>query len=150
MNAEGNPNTVRPWIVPFLATLFGMLTLQMSSLGFSPLLPDIQKEFSLSYTQIGLFTGMYGLLAIAPSVPAGLAAKRCGEKSVLVSALILVGVGLFMLGKAPGFFAAFASRAMWIGAYRFAFVCILTAIAVTSPPSLKGSSTHRKRENHLC
>ena len=57
-------NTNRSWIVPFLATLFGMLTLQMSNLGFSPLLPDIQKEFSMSHTQIGLFTGMYGLLAL--------------------------------------------------------------------------------------
>ena len=116
------------------------MTLQMSSLGFSPLLPAIQKEFSMSYTQIGLFTGMYGLLALVLSVPAGLAAKRYGEKSVLVLALFLVGFGLFMLGRASGFFSAFAFRALWIGAYRFAFVCVLTAIALTAPPSLKGAS----------
>ncbi len=116
------------------------MTLQMSSLGFSPLLPAIQKEFSMSYTQIGLFTGMYGLLALLLSVPAGLAAKRYGEKSVLVLALFLVGFGLFMLGRASGFFSAFAFRALWIGAYRFAFVCVLTAIALTAPPSLKGAS----------
>ncbi len=130
----------RSWVVPFLATLFGMLTLQMSNLGFSPLLPDIQREFSMSHTQIGLFTGMYGLLALVLSVPAGLAAKRYGEKRVLALALALVGVGLFMLGRAPGFYTAFASRALWIGAYRFAFVGVLTAIAITAPPSLKGSS----------
>ena len=130
----------RSWIVPFLATLFGMMTLQMSSLGFSPLLPAIQKEFSMSYTEIGLFTGMYGLLALAFSVPAGLAARRYGEKRVLVLALLMVGFGLFALGRAPGFFSAFAARGLWLAAYRFAFVCILTAIAVTSPPSLKGSS----------
>src|SRR5512144_326511 len=84
---EMKGSTARSWIVPFLATLFGMLTLQMSNLGFSPLLPDIQKEFSMSHTQIGLFTGMYGLLALVLSVPAGLAAKRYGEKRVLVLAL---------------------------------------------------------------
>jgi predicted MFS family arabinose efflux permease len=133
-------NADRSWVIPFLATLFGMLTLQMSNLGFSPLLPDIQKAFSMSHTQIGLFTGMYGLLALVLSVPAGLAAKRYGEKRVLVLALFLVGSGLFMLGRAPGFFTAFASRALWIGAYRFAFVGVLTAIAITAPPSLKGSS----------
>ena len=138
MKTEGK--TDRSWIIPFLATLFGMMTLQMSSLGFSPLLPAIQKEFSMSFTQIGLFTGMYGLLALALSVPAGLAAKRYGEKRVLVLALFLVGCGLFMLGRASGFFTAFAARAFWIGAYRFAFVSVLTAIALTSPPSLKGSS----------
>jgi predicted MFS family arabinose efflux permease len=140
MEAEEKRNINRSWIIPFLATLFAMMTLQMSSLGFSPLLPDIQKEFSMSYTQIGFFTGMYGLLALALSVPAGLAAKRYGEKRVLIMALFLVGFGLFMLGRAPGFFTAFAYRALWIGAYRFAFVCVLTAIALTSPPSLKGAS----------
>jgi MFS family permease len=83
---------------------------------------------------------MCGLLALALSVPAGHAAKRCGEKRVLVMALLLVGFGLFTLGRAPGFLTAFAARALWIGAYRFAFVSILTAIALTSPPSLKGAS----------
>jgi predicted MFS family arabinose efflux permease len=140
MTAEGKQNADRSWIVPFLATLFGMMTLQMSSLGFSPLLPAIQKEFSMSYTQVGFFTGMYGLLALALSVPAGLVAKRYGEKLVLVLALLLVAFGLFMLGRASGFFTAFAYRALWIGAYRFAFVGVLTAIALTSPPSLKGAS----------
>lgn len=140
MNTEQKLDAGRSWIIPFSATLFGMLTLQMSSLGFSPLLPAIQDEFSMSYAQIGLFTGMYGLLALVFSVPAGLAAKRFGEKRVLVLALLLVGFGLFLLGKAPGFFTAFASRALWLSAYRFAFVAVLTAIALTSPPSLKGSS----------
>jgi predicted MFS family arabinose efflux permease len=140
MKAEEKQSANRSWVVPFLATLFGMFTLQMSNLGFSPLLPDIQKEFSMSHTQIGFFTGMYGLLALALSVPAGLVARRYGEKRVLVLALLLVGFGLFMLGRAPGFFTAFAYRALWIGAYRFAFVGVLTAIAITSPPSLKGSS----------
>ena len=140
MKEKGEKNADRSWIVPFVATLFGMFTLQMSNLGFSPLLPDIQKEFSMNHTQIGFFTGMYGLLALVLSVPAGLAAKYYGEKRVLVLALFLVGIGLFMLGRAPGFFAAFAFRALWIGAYRFAFVGVLTAIAITSPPSLKGSS----------
>ena len=138
VKSEGK--TDRSWIVPFLATLFAMMTLQMSSLGFSPLLPAIQKEFSMSYTQIGLFTGMYGLLALVLSVPAGIVAKRYGEKRILILALFLVGFGLFMLGKAPGFYSAFAARALWIGTYRFAFVCVLIAIAVTAPPSLKGAS----------
>jgi predicted MFS family arabinose efflux permease len=140
MKIEEKQNSERSWIVPFLATLFAMMTLQMSSLGFSPLLPDIQSEFAMSYAQIGLFTGMYGLLALVFSVPAGLAAKRYGEKQVLMLALLWVGFGLFMLGRANGFFAAFAARALWIGAYRFAFVSVLTAIALTAPPSLKGSS----------
>ena len=64
-----------------------MLTLQMSSLGFSPLLPAIQKDFGASYSQIGLFTGLYGIVALALSYPAGLLAKRFGEKVVLSAGL---------------------------------------------------------------
>lgn len=140
MKAETIRNSNRSWVIPFVATLFGMMALQMSSLGFSPLLPAIQEEFSMSFTQIGLFTGMYGLLALVLSVPAGLAAKRYGEKPVLVLALFVVGLGLYLLGTASGFASAFAHRALWIGAYRFAFVGVLTAIALTAPPSLKGTS----------
>ncbi len=130
----------RKWVLPFLATLVGMMSLQMSSLGFSPLLPAIQKEFGMSYTQLGLFTGIYGLLAMILSVPAGLTAKRFGEKLVLVSGLIVVALGLAILSRANSFIGAFAGRAVWIGGYRFAFVCILTALALTCPPSLRGRS----------
>jgi predicted MFS family arabinose efflux permease len=130
----------KKWVIPFLATLIGMMSLQMSSLGFAPLLPEIQREFGMSYSQIGLFTGIYGLLAIALSVPAGLLAKRWGEKRVLVTGLAIAGSGLVMLSRASGFGWAFAGRAVWIGGYRFAFVCVLTALAITCPPALRGRS----------
>jgi predicted MFS family arabinose efflux permease len=68
------------WTVPFAVTLVAMFALQLSNLGFSPLLPSIQQEFGMNYTQLGLFTGVYGLLALALSVPAGVSAKRFGEK----------------------------------------------------------------------
>ena len=61
------------WVLPFGVTLVAMFALQLSNLGFSPLLPSIQQEFGMSYTQLGLFTGIYGLLALALSVPAGAA-----------------------------------------------------------------------------
>ena len=45
---------------------------------FSSLLPSIQNDFSLSYSQIRLFTGLYGLVVMVVSVPAGILAKRVG------------------------------------------------------------------------
>ena len=77
-----------------------MMAIQMSSLGFSPLLPAIQKDFSLSYSQIGLFTGLYGLVAMAVSVPAGILAKRVGEKRALAGGLLGVALGLLLLSQA--------------------------------------------------
>jgi predicted MFS family arabinose efflux permease len=115
-----------------------MFTLQLSNLGFSPLLPSIQHEFGMSYKQLGLFTGMYGLLALALSVPAGLFAKRLGEKRVLGGGLIGVAAGSLLLGQAWNFQTAIAFRGLTIVGYRFAFVSVLIAIALTAPSSLRG------------
>jgi len=126
------------WVLPFGVTLVAMFALQLSNLGFSPLLPSIQQEFGMNYKQLGFFTGMYGLLALALSVPAGLSAKRFGEKRVLVLGLLGVAVGSLLLGRAWNFESALAFRGLTVFGYRFAFVCVLIAVALTAPPSLRG------------
>jgi predicted MFS family arabinose efflux permease len=128
------------WLLPFGVTLVAMFTLQLSNLGFSPLLPSIQQSFGMSYTQLGLFTGIYGLLAMALSVPAGLSATRFGERRVLAAGLIGVALGSILLGQAWNFESALTFRGLTIVGYRFAFVSVLIAVALTSPPSLRGRS----------
>ena len=128
------------WIFPFAAAVFSMMTMQMSSLGFSPLLPAIQKEFGLNYSQLGLFTGIYGLVAIVMSVPAGMLAKRFGEKLMLATGLLGIAAGLTLLSQASGFIPALASRVVWLFGYRLAFVCVMTAVALTAPRSFRGLS----------
>jgi predicted MFS family arabinose efflux permease len=126
------------WGLPFVVTLGAMFALQLSNLGFSPLLPSIQHEFGMSYKQLGLFTGVYGLLALALSVPAGLCAKRFGEKRVLGAGLLGVAAGSLLLGQAWNFQTALAFRGLTIFGYRFAFVSVLIAIALTAPSTLRG------------
>ena len=128
------------WLAPYVATLFAMLALQMSNLGFSPLLPAIRGAFHMSFAQMGLFAGMYGLLSIVWSVPAGLLAKRFGEKVVLASGLVTVAAGLAALSLAPSFVTAFGARAVWLSGYRFCFVCVMVAVALTCPPAVRGAS----------
>lgn len=128
----------RGWLAPFLATLAAMLALQMSNLGFSPLLPSLQKDLAMTFSQLGLFAGMYGLLAMVLSVPAGLTAKRFGEKHALVGGLVIVAVGLVLLSRAASFGEALVWRGLWITGYRFAFVCVFVAVSLACPPSLKG------------
>ena len=130
----------RGWILPFFAVIFGMMTLQMSNLGFSPLLPDIQTAFGISYTQVGLFTGVYGIIGILLSVPAGLMARKHGEKSILLLGLGGVIAGLLVLAVAPSFPFALGGRIVWLSGYRLAFVCVMMAAALTAPPKLKGST----------
>jgi predicted MFS family arabinose efflux permease len=132
------PASSAKWVLPFAATLIAMFALQLSNLGFSPLLPSIQQEFGMSYTQLGLFTGLYGLLAMLLSVPAGVSAKRFGEKHVLGIGLLGVAAGSVLLGEAWSFGSALAFRGLTIFGYRFAFVSVLIAVALTAPPSLRG------------
>ena len=126
------------WLLPFGATLIAMFALQLSNLGFSPLLPSIQQEFGMSYTQLGLFTGLYGLLAMLLSVPAGVSARRFGEKHVLGIGLLGVAAGSVLLGEAWSFESALTFRGLTIFGYRFAFVSVLIAVALTAPASLRG------------
>jgi len=118
----------RNWIASFTAIIVAMMAIQMSSLGFSPLLPAIQKDFGISYSQIGLFTGLYGLVAMAVSVPAGLLAKRVGEKPALTGGLLGVALGLLLLSQA------------WLIGYRVAFVCVMTSIALVAPPDFRSTA----------
>jgi len=133
-------NPGKRWLAPYVATLFAMLALQMSNLGFSPLLPAIRTAFHMNFAQMGLFAGMYGLLSVIWSVPAGLFAKRFGEKVVLAVGLASVAIGLATLSVTPNLAAAFGARAVWLSGYRFSFVCVMVAVALTCPPSMRGAS----------
>jgi predicted MFS family arabinose efflux permease len=126
------------WLLPFGATLAAMFSLQLSNLGFSPLLPSIQADVGMTFTQLGFFTGIYGLLAMLLSVPAGLSAKRFGEKRVLAAGLVGVALGSVLLGQAWSFESAVAFRGLTIFGYRFAFVSVLIAVALTAPLHLRG------------
>jgi predicted MFS family arabinose efflux permease len=126
------------WLLPFGVTLVAMFSLQLSNLGFSPLLPSIQRDVDMNFTQLGLFTGLYGLLALLLSVPAGITARRFGEKHVLALGLLGVAIGSVLLGQAATFESALAFRGLTIFGYRFAFVSVLIAVALTAPPRLRG------------
>ena len=126
------------WLLPFGVTLVAMFALQLSNLGFSPLLPSIQQEFGMSYTQLGTFTGMYGLMAMILSVPAGVSARYFGEKPVLALGLLGVTAGSLLLGEAWSAESAIAFRGLTIFGYRFAFVSVLIAVTLTAPAVLRG------------
>jgi predicted MFS family arabinose efflux permease len=131
---------IKGWMIPFIATILAMMALQMSNLGSSPLLKELQSEFRMSDSLYGTFTGMYGLSALLLSVPGGMLAKRFGEKKVLAIGLIIVVLGLILLSRVWSIPAAFAGRALYLLGYRPTFVCVMTAIALTAPLSLRSRS----------
>ncbi len=114
MNTAARDASSSPWLLPFGVTLVAMFSLQLSNLGFSPLLPSIQADIGMSFTQLGFFTGIYGLLALLLSVPAGFTAKRFGEKRVLAAGLVGVAIGSVLLARAWSFESAVALRGLTI------------------------------------
>jgi predicted MFS family arabinose efflux permease len=132
--------TARTWLLPFIATILAMLALQMSNMGSSPLLREAQREFKMSDSLLGTFTGMYGLSALLLSIPGGMLVKRFGAKKVLTSGLFLVSAGLIVLSFVWNIPTAFVGRGVWLLGYRPAFVCVMTAIALTAPLSLRSRS----------
>jgi len=121
------------WAISVAGVILAMMAIQMSSLGFSPLLPALRKDLAASYSQMGLFTGMYGIIALVMSLPAGMLAARFGEKRMLLIGLSVTALGLASLGNAWGFGIALVSRGVWLVGYRVAFISVFTAMAIVTP-----------------
>lgn len=125
------------WAVSVSAVIVAMMAIQTSSLGFSPLLPAMQRDLAASYSQMGLFTGMYGIIALVMSLPAGILATRIGEKRALIAGLAVTALGLVSLAKSVNFGFALTSRAIWLIGYRTAFIAVFTAMAAVTPPKYR-------------
>jgi predicted MFS family arabinose efflux permease len=128
------------WVACYVATVVAMMAIQASSLGFSPLIPFMKESWGMSYTQMGTFTGLYGIVALIMSLPAGLLAKRYGEKSVLSVGLLLATVGLLLVGLAASYVQGLVARTLWLIGYRLAFISVVTAVAVTVPTRWRGNA----------
>ena len=126
------------WLLPFGVTLVAMFSLQLSNLGFSPLLPSIQGDVGMSFTQLGFFTGIYGLLALLLSVPAGLTANVSARSACSRLGLVGVAIGSVLLGARVELRVGGRVPRLTIFGYRFAFVSVLIAVALTAPPALRG------------
>lgn len=141
LDAErAQPARRRDWLSSYVATVVAMMAIQASSLGFSPLIPFMKDAWGMTYTQVGTFTGVYGLVALVMSVPAGVLAKRFGEKRILLLGLALAAVGLTAVGCANDYIQGLTARTLWIFGYRLAFICVMTAVAITVPSTERGKA----------
>ena len=85
-------------------------------MGFSPLIPAVQKEFALSFSQVGLFAGMYGLISIFVSVPAGLMIRTVGEEAALTGGPSGGGIGIGVAKSTSTVFGAIVFAFVYSGA----------------------------------
>ena len=139
-DAQTDPVARPGWVRSYVVIVVSMMAIQASSLGFSPLIPYMKEAWSMSFTQMGTFTGLYGLVALLVSLPAGVLAKRFGEKRVLITGLLLATLGLLAVGAAQNYLQGLAARTLWLVGYRLAFICVVTAVSVTVPGRWRGNA----------
>lgn len=98
--------------------------------GFTAFVEPIAKEFGWSYTKVSLAASLRGLEMgiLAPIV--GLLVDRFGSRKLLVSGVVILGFGMFLLGfvrSLPMFYGAFLLIAF--GAGGCTSVVTMTAVA---------------------
>ncbi len=97
-----------PLVVLFLIRLTPGFAFQAAAVAT----PSLIAELGLDHAQAGLVLGAFTLPGIAVSVPAGLLARRIGDRAVLCGGLMLVALGALMASQATGFPGLLAARAV--------------------------------------
>ena len=104
----------------------------VARVAISPLVPDMVDAFGVSKSAIGVaFTGMWAAYALL-QFPSGLLGERYGERTVVVTALTLTGLGSVGFAMAPsylGFLFATAFLGFGTGLYFSVATSVLTRLA---------------------
>jgi len=139
MSSAENAKMARSWI-----TIFIMLTVCnafsfIPSMAYVPLIPAIKNAIAMNFTQLGLFSGMAGVIAIVVSIPAGMLIKRFGEKKVYIGGTALIVIGLVILAISKDFVTALTGRGIWQIGLRCVVPAITAAIVISVPDNRRGT-----------
>ena len=86
------------WITIFLFWL-GWVFMYADRTVLNPVMKDIQSEFGLSGTELGLISSFFFFSYAILQIPAGILGDRIGRKKVLVPGFILFGVFTAVTGS---------------------------------------------------
>jgi len=70
MNSTDDSKKIRPWVINASILIIVNCLALIPSMAYVPLTSAIKKTITMSYTQVGLFAGLAGVLAIICAVPA--------------------------------------------------------------------------------
>ena len=97
------------WAVLALIFLIG-LALPMQFQAVSALAPFLVTQIGLTYTDVGILTGIFMVPGIFLAVPGGLLAARMGDKSALMTGLSLMFAGAVIFAATDSYTIIFFSR----------------------------------------
>lgn len=106
-----NPNHERTqkgkipyWVKVVTIFFLGWLVIYASRQIMAPLMGNIQTEFSLSKSQLGLIMSVFFLSYAALQIPSGILGDKIGKKKVLIPGFIIFGVFVALTGMSSVFF----------------------------------------------
>lgn len=97
------------WITVFMFWL-GWIFMYADRTILNPVMGDIQKEFSLNNTQLGLISSAFFFVYAAFQVPSGILGDKIGKKKVLVPGFVLFGIFTAVSGWAKSFMTLLIAR----------------------------------------
>ncbi len=110
---EPAPKGGIPYWVKIVTVFFlGWVALYATRTILNPIMGDLQVEFGLSNSQLGLIMSIFFLGYAGLNIPSGILGDKIGKKKVLVPGVILFGVFAAITGMMPTFFLFMTSWLM--------------------------------------
>ncbi|MTD27036.1 MFS transporter [Erwinia sorbitola] len=103
------------WIKTVLIFFLGWVVIYAGRAVLGPVMPQIQTEYGLSQSQLGLIGSLFFLAYTLLQIPAGLLGDRLGRKRILVSGFMLFAVFIAAI-SISSYFMIFIVLWMLIGA----------------------------------
>lgn len=91
------------WIKTVIIFFLGWVVIYAARSVLSPVMPQIETEFGLSKSQLGLISSLFFLAYTLLQVPAGLLGDRLGRKRILVSGFMLFTLFMAAISISPTF-----------------------------------------------
>lgn len=88
------------WTLLLIAWI-AMAAGQILTFSYGMMLPSIMKEFSISYSVVGLVGSVAGIVAVLITIPVGMLASRFNPRFFLPTIIFFTGVGTLIFGIAP-------------------------------------------------
>ncbi|RHW41000.1 MFS transporter [Neobacillus notoginsengisoli] len=105
------------WVKVVIVFFFGWIALYATRTILNPIMNEIQVEFGLSASQLGLISSLFFLGYAGLNVPSGILGDKFGKKRVLVPGFILFGIFAAITGMMPTFFL-FISSWLMVGIFQ--------------------------------
>lgn len=140
MNLPDSDSRLTPWIKIASILILASCLATIPSMAYIPLFPAIKETIVMNYSQVGLFSGLAGVLAIVCSVPAGIAIKRFGARKVCLAGFVFIIAGLLVLSFSRDYPSALSGRGVWQIGLRFLLPALTAALVVAVPEKYRSTT----------